>query len=168
MSNTSGFQGFAAFAKPDFASTSGSTTAAATLAAARASKAKKQAAANDGKKGSNNNTNNNAPSPIYTGSDQRLIVLFRKIGQKRDPITKVRALEELTTVVYPPNSNDGKANKEEASSSSFTRPEKIAALSHLTYLHETKLGYDNNPSVRAASYKALTAAKVHVPMGWIY
>ena len=196
MSNTSGVQGFAAFAKPDFASNSGSTTAAATLAAARASKAKKQAAATTAKQqqskvknngGSTNNgtaTSNTttSPSPIYTGSDQRLTVLFRKIGQKRDPITKVRALEELTTVVYPPqhqnnngigntngndNGADDKAIKPAADEQlSFTRPEKIAALSHLTYLHETKLGYDNNSSVRAASYKALTAARCHVPKAW--
>ena len=48
----------------------------------------------------------------------------------------------------------------------FTRPEKIASLCHLVFLHETKLGYDNNPSVRAGSYKALVASKAHVPKAW--
>lgn len=48
----------------------------------------------------------------------------------------------------------------------YTRPEKIASLAHLVFLHETKLGYDNNPSVRAGSYKALVAMKSHVPKAW--
>ena len=39
--------------------------------------------------------------------DAHLSVLFRKIGQKRDPITKIRAMEELAAVVYPPKEAGG-------------------------------------------------------------
>lgn len=125
----SGFSGFAEFAKADSFT---STTAAATLARRRQAESKKNSSTGDGA----NRRNKFRPSPIYTGSDTRLIVLFRKIGQKRDPATKVRALEELSQCVFPPIS------KETASSdaSEFSRPEKIAALCHLAFLHETKLG----------------------------
>ena len=137
--NNPNFRGFA-----DFANASGSTTAAV-LAAARS---KKQSAPSDQSKPIFR------PSPIYTGTDQRLVVLFRKIGQKRDATTKIRALDELVSGVFAKGSNE------------YTRPEKIASLCHLVFLHEIKLGYDNNPSVRATSYKALVACKPHVPKAW--
>ena len=142
MSN-SGFRGFA-----DFANSSGSTTAAV-LAAARSKKVQQPSSAD-------NKSKSIRPSPIYTGSDQRLIVLFRKIGQKRDATTKIRALDELTATVFSADTEEN----------DFARPEKIASLCHLVFLHETKLGYDNNPSVRAASYKALVVSKAHVPRAW--
>ena len=195
MSSNSGFRGFADFASPTFASSSGSTTAAATLAAARAAKQKKkpslqqQSASNvssaSGAAGSASNGGSRSnstlrPSPIYTGSDSRLIVLFRKIGQKRDPATKSRALEELISCVFPvENGHKGGVGgskgeysattdaSSDAGGGEFSRPEKIAALCHLIFLHETKLGYDNNASVRSGSYKALVAAKSHVPKAWI-
>jgi hypothetical protein len=144
MSNPIGFRGFT-----DFANSSGSTTAAV-LAAARSKKNSNPTSSTDNV----NKSKSIRPSPIYTGSDQQLIVLFRKIGQKRDATTKIRALEELAANVFAENSED------------YTRPEKIASLCHLVFLHETKLGYDNNPSVRALSYKALVACKSHVPKAW--
>eukprot|EP00986_Skeletonema_menzelii_P010399 scaffold5067_cov161-Skeletonema_menzelii.AAC.11 len=152
----SGFSGFAEFAKAD---SFNSTTAAATLARRRQAESKKKPSVGDG----DIRTNKFRPSPIYTGSDGRLTVLFRKIGQKRDPATKVRALEELSQCVFPPISKDTASSETD----NFPRPEKIAALCHLVFLHETKLGYDNNFSVRAGSYKALTASKDHVPKAWI-
>lgn len=142
MSNPNGFRGFA-----DFANSSGSTSAAI-LAAARS---KKQNPANP----TDTKPSIIRASPIYSGSDQRLIVLFRKIGQKRDATTKIRALEELANSVFSSNENDD-----------YSRKEKIASLSHLVFLHETKLGYDNNPAVRAGSYKVLVAMKYHVPKAW--
>ena len=128
----SGFIGFAEFAKADFASTSSS----ATLARRRQEESKENPSVGDGDDRSQKSRSKFRPSPIYTGSDARLLVLFRKIGQKRDPSTKVRALEELIQCVFPPIS------KETASidSEGFSRPEKIAALCHLVFLHETKLG----------------------------
>lgn len=180
MSNPGGFRGFADFASPSFAASSGSTTSAATLAAARAAKQKQQekndeggnSNINPGGRGSKTRTNIR-PSPIYTGSDARLIVLFRKIGQKRDPATKSRALEDLVSAVFP-NKDEIDQAKEKgeidgdaaAIVEEFSRPEKIASLCHLVFLHETKLGYDNNASVRSGSYMALTAAKYHVPKAW--
>lgn len=171
MTNTGGFRGFADFASPNFASASNSTTAAATLAAARSKKSSSlQANHNSSTVSSDSsakqpasaaNRSNLRPSPIYTGSDQRLVVLFRKIGQKRDPTTKVRALEELTSAVFPPLDAVDSTGDE-----GFPRPEKIAALCHLIYLLESKLGYDNNAQVRGGSYKALTAARAHVPKAW--
>ncbi len=129
----SGFSGFAEFAKADFAS----TTAAATLARRRQAESKKNSSVGEDDNRSDKSRNKFRPSPIYTGSDARLIVLFRKIGQKRDPATKVRALEELSQCVFPPIS------KKTASSDAedLPRPEKIAALCHLVFLHETKLGW---------------------------
>ncbi len=125
----SGFSGFAEFAKAD---SFNSTTAAATLARRRQAESKKGSSAGDGDK----RRNKFRPSPIYTGSDGRLTVLFRKIGQKRDPATKVRALEELSQCVFPPISKDTTSSEAD----DFPRPEKIAALCHLVFLHETKLG----------------------------
>lgn len=125
----SGFSGFAEFAKADsFAS----TTAAATLARRRQAESKKNSSTGDGA----TRRSKFRPSPIYTGSDARLIVLFRKIGQKRDPATKVRALEELSQCVFPPISKATASSEADE----FPRPEKIAALCHLAFLHETKLG----------------------------
>ena len=198
-----GFRGFADFAQhTNFASTSGSTTAAATLAAARAAKNKqqqneslqqqKQSTTTPTAANNNNKTTTLKSSPIYTGNNTQITLLFRKIGQKRDPITKVRALEELICVVYPPpppqqsdshsqqassgttssnNSSNTNNNKDGVTTNNnidtiIPRSEKIAVLCHLIYLHVTKLGFDNNSSVRAASYAALTAAKVHVPKAW--
>ena len=125
----SGFSGFAEFAKAD---SFNSTTAAATLARRRQAESKKKPSVGDG----DIRTNKFRPSPIYTGSDGRLTVLFRKIGQKRDPATKVRALEELSQCVFPPISKDTASSETD----NFPRPEKIAALCHLVFLHETKLG----------------------------
>ena len=148
----SGFKGFAQFASPDFAGTS--TTAAATLARRQAGSKKNSSVGGTDDHSEKLRSSTIRPSPIYTGSDGRLILLFRKIGQKRDPATKVRALDELSQVVF-------------GDAEDIPRPEKIAALCHLVFLHETKLGYDNNFSVRAGSYKALTASKTHVPKAWM-
>ena len=49
---------------------------------------------------------------------------------------KVRALEELSQCVFPPISKDTASSEAD----DFPRPEKIAALCHLVFLHETKLG----------------------------
>ncbi len=183
------FRGFADFAKhTDFAT---STTAAALLAARRhqASAASSAAASSSSATATNvatelagntanydnssekNNQQQFRPSPIYTGNDARLSLLFRKISQKRSPTTKVRALEDLIREVYPAavavaRGADASSSSVIDTSSSFSRPDKIAALSHLIYLHETKLGNDNNPSVRALSYMALVCARSHVPKAW--
>lgn len=84
-------------------------------------------------------------------------------------MTKIRALDELSDVVFaPPSSSttDNTGNSNEEKEEEYTRPEKIASLIHLTFLHETKLGYDNHPSVRAGSYKALVAMRGCVPKAW--
>ena len=110
MTNTNTFRGFA-----DYATNNPTSTTAAALLAAKA------AASNGGRGGgrSTTTTNNNdtttiiaaarqrttkslRPSPVYTGSDARIAILFRKIGRKSDPITRVRGLEELIHEVYPP------------------------------------------------------------------
>jgi len=156
-SGVDSFRGFADFAHTDFEE--GSTTANATLAVARVNKDKAtkstRKASNPNQQSSKKNLASLTKSPIYTGNDALLASLFRKIGQKRDPVTKVRALEELMNIVYPSNSESG-----------VTRHEKIVVLSHLIYLHESKLGHDNHSSVRAASYAVLTAARTHIPKAW--
>jgi len=201
---SSSFRGFADFAKPDFATSSGSTAAAALLAARRKAAAAAAASSSNTTSSSSAATASSTghhqqqkqqpqsqqqqlrPSPIYTGNDARLSILFRKISQKRNPTTKVRALEELIGEVFPPTTTTNTttatttttspslttstaATEDAAStttSTAYSRPDKIASLSHLLYLHETKLGYDNNPSVRALSYLALACARHHVPKAW--
>ena len=180
------FRGFADFAKhTDFATSSGSTTAAALLAARRRQASSSTATATAISPSSDNTPQQQQqqqqqpqfrPSPIYTGNDARLSLLFRTISQKRNATTKVRAIEELIHEVYPSsnttttttNSTTSTRNSTTITTTNTTvsRPEKIAALSHLLYLHETKLGYDNNPSVRAMSYMALVSARSHVPKAW--
>lgn len=197
--SSSSFRGFADFAKPDFATSSGSTAAAALLAARRkaAAAASSSNTASSSSAATASSTGHHhqqqkqqpqsqqqqlRPSPIYTGNDARLSILFRKISQKRNPTTKVRALEELIGEVFPPTTTTNTttatttttspslttstAATEDAASTAYSRPDKIASLSHLLYLHETKLGYDNNPSVRALSYLALVCARHHVPKAW--
>jgi len=141
------FTGFAAFATPP------STTTAA--AAASASLVSTQNTVGKPKKESQQQQLR--PSPLYIGSDSNVTLIFRKIGQKRDAITKTRALSELSTYAFP-SSSEGTA--------SLSRQEQIQAFLHLIFLYTTKLYYDNNPSVRAEVLNVLYAAKDHVPKAW--
>ena len=87
-------------------------------------------------------------SPIYNGSDSQLSLIFQRIGQKRDAITKTKALQELAE--YFANSNNNKKHK-------------VEALSHLGYLYHTKLHYESASSVRSTSLACLQAASHQVP-----
>ena len=180
-----GFRGFADFAAGnDYRS----TTAAATLAAARAGRQKKGREAGgrgdrpDGSGGGREKAAGGGtgsapatalrPSPVFTGSDRRLSVLFRRIGQKRDPTTKARALAELSRGVYGAkgvgaDAEDGTASLPPSESDEpFSRPERVASLLHLAYLLETRLGHDNSPAVRAAAFRAAADAREAAPKAW--
>jgi hypothetical protein len=90
-------------------------------------------------------------SPIYTGSDASLNILFSRIGQKRDAITKSKALAELDAYF-----------QEE------THPKKVQAeaLSHFLYLYQSKLSYDNTPRIRALSVQVCQHARERLPKAW--
>lgn len=91
-------------------------------------------------------------SPIYTGSDQKLLLLFPKIGQKRDATTKSKALLDLLEFFQ---TEEG-----------ITKKTKAEALSHFLYLFQTKLFYDNSPRVRAHAVKVCSYASSSLPKAW--
>jgi len=95
-----------------------------------------------------------APSPVFNGTDPRLQQLFRRIGQKKDATTRVRALAEVRYYAF--TSGDAAPS----------RPERVEALSHLVYLSITKLLWDNAPSVRAEAIQAILSARDCVPRAW--
>ena len=69
----------------------------------------------------------NAPSlnlsPVYTGSDSSMSMLFPRIGQKRDATTKEKALREL---------------RDYFADQSKPKKHQVDALSHFSYLTSTK------------------------------
>ena len=180
-----GFIGFSAFADPS------STIAGAAVAAAgnNANNNNDNASAGGAStNGRNNNINGNingkagtaaaamgpTPTPVFTGSDPHLHQLFRRIGQKKDATTRVRALDELTVYAFGGGTSAAASVSAAAAaaaasaplSPNLSRQDKVAALSHLAYLALTKLLWDNAPSVRAATLSALTAAAGAVPKAW--
>ena len=141
-------------------------------------------------------------------------MIFRMIGRKSDPKTRVRGLEKLISEVFrnatgsshshshassSPNDDDvdrvraarrtagtdgdedddvddidkndvvdvGGGTEEVGGNDDYPRSERIAALCHLCHLHETRLGYDDDPAVRASSYGALNASRRAVPGAFV-
>eukprot|EP00545_Synedropsis_sp_CCMP1620_P008321 CAMPEP_0119027492 /NCGR_PEP_ID=MMETSP1176-20130426/37165_1 /TAXON_ID=265551 /ORGANISM="Synedropsis recta cf, Strain CCMP1620" /LENGTH=204 /DNA_ID=CAMNT_0006983419 /DNA_START=35 /DNA_END=646 /DNA_ORIENTATION=+ len=90
-------------------------------------------------------------SPVYTGSDSQLSILFKKIGQKRDGSTKAKALSELQAFFE----DETKSKKEQ-----------VTALSHLMFVYHSKLNFDDFASVRSASLYVIDAAKRRLPKAW--
>jgi len=90
-------------------------------------------------------------SPVYTGSDATISLLFKKITQKRDGITKSKALNDLEDYF----------KKDDA-----VKKEQVAALSHLMFMFHSKLAYDDFATVRATALIALTAAYLRIPKAW--
>ena len=90
------------------------------------------------------------PTPIYSGQDTKLLQIFKRIGQKRDAVTKSRALVELSSYAY-------------SEGSILPKSEKVAALAHLFFLFGTKLITDNHASVRAEALSCLASALSHAP-----
>jgi len=123
------------------------------------------------------------PSPVFTGSDVHLHQLFRRIGQKKDATTRVRALSDLAEYAFSSSHSSSSSPSTEQSSRSTTsssttkngnaaasppvsRQDKVAALSHLIYLSMTKLLWDNAPSVRCQTMSTLGQARQSVPKAW--
>ncbi|CAJ1944229.1 unnamed protein product [Cylindrotheca closterium] len=90
-------------------------------------------------------------SPIYTGSDSYLSLIFPRIGQKRDATTKAKAVGDLKAFF----ADDCKPKKA-----------KVEALSHFCYLFHSKLHYDNTPRVRASCLECFLPAAESVPKAW--
>lgn len=94
----------------------------------------------------------NAPSlnlsPVYTGSDSSMSMLFPRIGQKRDATTKEKALREL---------------RDYFADQSKPKKHQVDALSHFSYLYHSKLHYDNTARVRAATLECFLQAFDRVP-----
>ena len=90
-------------------------------------------------------------SPVYAGSDTQLSLLFKKISQKRDSVTKARALTDLEAYF---------------SSEEISRKEQVSALCHLLFVYHTKLSYDSYSAVRAAALSCLKVARSRIPKAW--
>lgn len=90
-------------------------------------------------------------SPVYTGSESALTVLFQRIGQKRDATTKTKALRELQDYFA-----DG----------SHPKKSQVDALSHFLYLYHSKLHYDNTAKVRASCLNCCRQACMRLPKAW--
>jgi len=89
-------------------------------------------------------------SPVYTGSDSQLSLIFKRITQKRDAVTKARALNEL------------QAHFEQ----DHNRKDQVDALSHLVFVYHSKINYDDASSVRAAALSCMNAACQRLPKAW--
>jgi hypothetical protein len=99
------------------------------------------------------------PTPIYSGQDPKLLQIFKRIGQKRDAITKSRALIELSSYAYSKGPNtDANAND-----ALLPKSEQVASLAHLCFLFGTKLITDNHTFVRAEALSCLASAISQVP-----
>lgn len=90
-------------------------------------------------------------SPIYTGSDSALSLLFPRIGQKRDATTKTKALGDLRDYF----ADDTK-----------TKKAQVDALSHFCYLYHSKLHYDSAARVRSSCLDCFFQASVRLPKAW--
>ena len=138
-SSTGNFIGFGAFANTEGVSSSAASSRGSATTASSGT-------------GGGNGSNRVRLSPIYTGSDQRLTLLFPKIGQKRDATTKTKALQDLLEFF---RSEEG-----------TTKKSKAEALSHFLYLFQTKLIYDNSPRVRAHAVRVCALAFSSLPKAW--
>lgn len=90
------------------------------------------------------------PSPVYTGSDAQLSLVFKKITQKRDAVTKARALNELQAYFEQDHN----------------RKDQVDALTHLVFVYHSKIVYDDASSVRAAAISCMNAAYQRLPKAW--
>lgn len=145
---SSKFIGFSAFANTN-------TTVSTTLQAT--STATSSAAATTNKSDNKSHTsgaNLIKPSPIwyYQSKDnnnnfEQIDTLFKKIGKKKDTVTKSKALSELSVYF----------------SSSANKKEQIAILCHLVFLFYTKLGYDNDKNVRCGVLECFAKACESIP-----
>jgi len=116
-------------------------------------------------------------SPVYTGSDADVALLLKKVSQKRDVVTKTRAVEELTERLFarnePEKDNDDDDDDERQQMDGvvpvvvLSKQEQVAAVSHLLCLFVTKLAYDNAPSVKIALLDLMQQAVRHIPKAWI-
>jgi hypothetical protein len=100
---------------------------------------------------SSSSSSSSSLSPIYTGSDASLNILFSRIGQKRDVTTKSKALAELA-IYFQDESSPKRA--------------QVEALSHFLYLYQSKLSYDNTPRIRALSIQVCQQARERLPKAW--
>lgn len=89
-------------------------------------------------------------SPVFTGSDAQISLVFKRITQKRDAVTKARALNELQTY-FEKDQN---------------RKDQVDALSHLVFVYHSKISYDDASSVRAAALSCMNAAYQRLPKAW--
>ena len=89
-------------------------------------------------------------SPVYTGSDAQLSLVFKRVTQKRDAVTKARALNELQLYFEQDSA----------------KKEQVEALSHLVFIYYAKLHYDDSSAVRAAALSCLKAACQRLPKAW--
>lgn len=155
-SSTGAFIGFGAFAN------AGGATGSSSIPPSQES----ETTARSGGAGKNGSSSIRL-SPIYTGSDQRLALLFPKIGQKRDAKTKTKALLDLLDFFQSDENAASKSNDAANPTTAHpTKKTKAEALSHFLYLFQTKLCYDNSTRVRAHAVRVCSFASSSMPKAW--
>ncbi|KAL7581274.1 hypothetical protein ACA910_006044 [Epithemia clementina (nom. ined.)] len=131
---------------------------------------------------SNSNSNSSKPStvkssPVYTGNNEALQLAFSRISQKRDGITKTKALQELANLFSTATATAGSDNNVTTNSSSTTTATddssttiskwhvRVHALPHWMWLYANKLAFDITAvaSVRATSLQVWQEALRKVP-----
>lgn len=109
--------------------------------------------------------NNNATwSPVYMGSDENLQLIFPRISQKRDPVTKVKGLNDLESFLALHVSGqsillEGTQYTDDRS----LRRIQLEALQHWAWIYHHKTHYDNSPLVRAAALQVWEQARRRLP-----
>jgi hypothetical protein len=93
-------------------------------------------------------------SPIYTGSDVNLQILFPRISQKRNATTKAKALQQLQSFLS--SSSDTDADR-------ILRRQQVEAIQHFAWLYYQKLHFDASPVVRAAALEVWVRAYDRIP-----
>ena len=111
-------------------------------------------------------------SPVYTGSNEALHHSFTRISQKRDGITKTKALQELAALFSAATAGGGgggvggDSSTDDVSSSTISKWEvRVQALPHWMWLYANRLACDLTSmcSVRATSLQVWQEALRKVP-----
>jgi hypothetical protein len=87
-------------------------------------------------------------TPVYSGSESDVHALFPRISQKKDVITRVKAMRELAFYF----DNVDKHKRQQADT-----------LAHWAWLYHHKLTYDAQPAARAAALVVWKAIALRIP-----
>ena len=91
-------------------------------------------------------------SPVYTGQDAQTRLSFKKLAQKQDATTKVKAMDDLQRYCLD--------------DTTVPKRDRVVALCHFVYLYHTSLSYHDHAAVRAAALAWLHRAQQQLPKAW--